>query len=212
MALLTVDEIKSYLEITGTASDGVLATYSAQVQAEVDNYLDRTIEQTTYTGEVLKYKNSVNFAPNFSNLGEYGEYYRVFLDEFPVEGLVIKYKDNTVTASDYRLESELGMVIMYNYYDDFESNLTADYTAGYLTSTLPKDLKGVLLEGVKMYYESSGETKRIGSNVKSKSIKDFSVTYGLNEVKSVMVNGRMMKRYIAESQFILDKYSKTDIW
>lgn len=219
--LLSLSETKEFLQITATSTDSLITLYISLIQGEVDSYLNRKLEQTTYTNESLFYKSTsldLYEKPSF----EFGEDLpQLFLDEYPVSSLTLKYDGSTISTSKYRLDSKNGTITLYEKYDDQEGKITADFTAGYVTNTtstyaLPAELKLVMLEGVKQLYENNKQAKQGAGDVKSKSIDNFSVTYGNEQSGTSMTINQgnsqvVIKRYLAQNSATLNRYKKLSV-
>jgi hypothetical protein len=215
MAYVTLEETKEYLQVTTTASDSLIETYIEIVTDEVDTYTDRVLSLTTHS-KVLNYKESMEDRSTYRPYNIAVDYPRLYLDEYPVvDGTVVLTYDNTTTVStdNYKVDNDTGVVFVYNYQQDDERKLVGTYVAGYTSTNAPAALKGVVYQGVKSYYENNGTSSQGGGNVKSKSLKDFSVTYG-NEQDSLLTrgaDGALVKTYLASNESTLQKYCRVII-
>lgn len=218
MSLVTLAEVKTFLQITTTTSDALLTLYIDYVGAEIDAYTGRTLSQTVYTDEVLEYVESDYDYYSPRALAISSDFPVVFTKEFPISGLGLTYNGESVDTENYNYIPNTGVITLYKKYLADKQLFKATYTAGYTIVTgtsysVPTDLKLVTLEGVKRMYENNTAANTSGGNVKSKRIKDFNVEYGNDQtgyVSTLQTNGntRLMKSYLAANAVILDRYRK----
>lgn len=210
MAYVTLSETKDFLQITTTASDVLIQSYIDIVTGEVDAYTNRTLSEVTYS-EVVEYLEDGRDRNAYRPYNVAENYPRLYLSEYPVVGDVELVYDSvtTVSTANYKTSSDNGVVFVYDYQADDQRKLEANYVAGYTTASAPAALKGVIYQGVKSYYENNSVAKQGVGNVKSKSLKDFSVSYG-NEQSGLytQINGKLVKTYLAANSDILDGYSR----
>lgn len=216
--LITVSgDVKPYLGISGSTYDVQLQMYVDFILAEMSAYIDNPLEATTYSGEVLEYEQSrydtYPVRGLHTNEGQYG--LQLFLKHYPVISGVALYVDDVEVSGDrYRLDSDNGVITVYDYLNDAEDQLTATYIAGY--NALPDSLKFVALEGVRyMFGLAAGSASAGGGtgDIESKKIGDFAVSYATstnNSSASSSVFGSA-RRYLRESATILDRYKKISI-
>ena len=217
MSLLTLAEIKAFLQITTTASDPILNLYNSYVCDEVEAYVDRNLAEATYTDEVLKFERSDNTLHQDVALNETFNNPLLFLKNTPARTLTLKEGDVTVPTTDYRLIGDEGAIETYRGLDDSKSNLTATYTAGYTLTTgteysVPDNLKLVAQLGVRSMWENGGVSKENSGDVKSKKVGDFSVTYGNNQTGYISASlAGLVKVYLESNSVILNRYVKIDL-
>lgn len=207
--LVTLTETKAYLGITSTATDTLLNTLITYTTADIEAYCDRRLVETTITGEILQYEQSNFDAVRNPVLDVNYDYLQVFLKEYPVTSLVLYNDTVVVDTENYSLETPTGVVTVLSWVNDKTNKFTADYTAGYTTTTgstysIPNALKLVALEGVKYAFKASGVvTQGSGNNVTSKSVSSFSVSYS-------DVSGEI-RNYLLQSDHILSRYKRISI-
>lgn len=205
--LITTTELQEFMQ-DFTAPIGLLSTYIGIVEAEIDSVLDRTLAQGTYT-EVVEYEQSTFDQTGYTYLDAGQTTPKLFLTNYPITTITsVISGGNTVTATSYTYDANNGVLSPSGLLDE----PTVTYVAGYTTATCPADLKGVMMTGItNLYYNNLPSNQSIG-NVKSKSLKDFSVTYGNDQSGYVStVNGEFVKNYIASNKFILDRYKRVSV-
>src|SRR5690348_4059529 len=159
--MVTIDEIKSFLGLSGTTSyDGLLTTLEGYVQAEIEAVCDRSFELATYTDEIIDLRMSKFDQQNIPEIDVAKLQAIAFLKHYPiVSGVTLTHQGEELVADeDYLLDSNTGTVRFYTPISDFKDNLTATYQAGY--STVPDSLKLVALEGVRELFEATGTAKQ----------------------------------------------------
>jgi len=207
-ALVTLESVKEYLQITGTTSDALIGVYIDIVESELDAVLDRNLAQNTYT-EVVNYLQSTFDQTGYSQLDARQPSPKLFLDNVPVVTITsIVSADITVTSTAYSVDSENGVLSTTSQLDE----PTVTYVAGYTTGTLPNALGGVIKMGVANLFNNNTAASSGSGNVKSKTIKDFSVSYG-NEQNSLIVSGGggLTKTYLSANAPILNRYKRVRI-
>lgn len=205
--MLTLDQIKEYLGITGTEYDDLLESLNVYVTAEIEAYIDRVIPATDYEGEVLHYTFNINDLAPRPLIAVRGGTAKLFPLQYPLKDVVMYSDGDIVDASSYVVSDK--WITMKSYVSDAYDTLTIDYTGGY--DPIPEALILVALDGVKALFEQSAPASQGTENVKSKSLGDFSVTYGTAS-DSVVTNGsQFMKQYIAKNNVILDRYKRIGI-
>lgn len=204
--LVALSDVKAYMQITTTNSDTLLGVYVGLVEAELDAYLDRHLAQTTYT-EVSNYLQSKFDRTAQVYLDAIPAAPKLFLKNFPVT-TITAVVDKGLTITNYTYDPDNGVVSPG--YQLVEPTIT--YVAGYTTVTFPVALAGVIDMGVsQLFYNNQSSRQKVG-NVKSKSIKDFSVGYGNGETGlTTTVNGQQIKSYLASNKAILDHYQAISI-
>lgn len=209
MNITTVADTKTYLQLTSNDVDTLIQLYIDVVQSEISAEINVPIAQATYT-EALSYsinrKDASDYTPFNSAYPENSLFLRNGLN---VSNLTIVQDTTTVSSANYNLDADNGVITLYSYLDDSQNKLRASYTAGYTTVSAPFDLKKVVWEGVRAYYQNNTAAKQGGGDVKSKNIKDFSVSYGNTETSLNGSGGK--KRYIETNESILSKYRRTFI-
>lgn len=213
MALITLTEIKDYLQITGTSSDSLLTIYADYSQAEIESYINTPLNETVRNNEVTHYQNSDFSYFEDNALDFYEDYNYLFTKYRPVSNLVIKEGDKTVSSDDYEVNLDNGTIRLYKHLNDSEDNLKLSYTSGYTTSTIPSALKLVMLDGVRWFWQNKGASTQGNKEVDSKKVKDFSVSYKSDStvINNNSGNSSIYKSYIAENMTILKKYKQINI-
>ena len=204
-----ITETKVFMQITGTASDVLIAVYLDMVEAEVEAYVGRPLARATYT-ETLTYLQSKFDKTGYTLLNASQDIPKLFLSNYPIVSgsLVITSGDAPVTQSDFSYDVSNGVLS-----PNFQlTEPTATYVAGYTTATAPTDLKAVVKLGVSSLFNNNKQAVSGSGNVKSKRIKDFSVDYGNDQTGYVTTeNNMLVKNYIASNKVILNKYLRVDV-
>lgn len=207
-SLICVSDAKEYLQVTVTTTDTLIETYIELVEAEIAEYTDRQIALTTVT-ESLEYENKETDESSFVGLDIRTKVPYLFLSEVPNGDITLVESGNTVSSTDYWIKNERTLAAK-RYFTTEEEKLQATYQAGYTTVTAPTALQAVAKIGVRALYESNGVAREGKSTVKSKKVKDFSVTYENNQGAYMSTDGRF-KPWIMSNKTILDRYRKTNL-
>lgn len=206
MSLTTLNEIKAFLQITTTVTDALITTYRDIIESEIESYVNQNLTQSTYT-EVLNYTDRNYDLSSFTPLNTGQRHLSLSLKNGFVNSLTLL--EGNTTVSDYNLINKSGLIETYQKFDDHKNNLQAHYDAGFTTSTAPIDLKSVVYLGVKSLYENNSQAKQGNGNVKSKSVKNFSVSYGNEQsAYTLSMNNSLVKQYLASNNSILSKYQR----
>ena len=205
--LVSLTEVKEFMQVTGTASDGLLNIYIALTEKEIETWTKRKLVRATYT-ETLGYLQSRFDKTGYTLLDASLDAPNFFLKNTPVVAISITSAGSALPTTSYSYDSENGVI-------DTDSQLTeptASYVAGYTTVTTPADLKGVIELGVMALFNNNKAASQGSGNVKTKHIKDFSVTYG-NEQTGYVTNqsGKLVKNYIASNEHILNAYRRVTV-
>lgn len=183
MALVSLSTVKTLLNISGTTYDALLNQLIDIAQSQLEAYLCRKLENTTYTDEPLQYQFSrFDRGDQSGSLGVFEEYGRLFLKNYPVITFInLKYDGDVIDPDNYIVQNDIGIIYTKKLLNDADLKLTATYSAGYTTSTIPQLLKWSIVELVRLMFENASSTfASNSSNVTSKRIGDYSVTYGNN--------------------------------
>lgn len=205
--IISLDEAKAFLQITGTLSDTTINTYIDMVESEISAYIGRSLALGTYT-EVLYYKQSFfdRTAQTYLDVEETEPL--LFLKNTPVTSLSLNYNGSVITTSSYSYNANTGVIRSTGVL----SEPTASYVAGYTTVTAPLDLKSTAKSGVLSIFNNTSAASAGSGNVQSKRIKDFSVTYGNAQSSSaIQLGSQYVKTYLAQNSFILDRYRTINI-
>jgi hypothetical protein len=219
MSLITLADVKTFLQITSDDDDAILQMDIDLITAEVEAYTDRNLEEDTYTDEIIKLQRSNFDRLNTRPLAVSGKYQTTVLENYPcVSGVVIENDNVALTTTDYNVDLTNAVVTFFNSVSDSKFKLTSTYTAGYSSEldanyTTPKDLQLVLMEGVKRLYQSGGTATQGKANIKSKKVGDYSVGYGNNADTSNVyaTQAGLVKAYLESNSIILNRYKKVRI-
>lgn len=204
--LISLNEAKTYMQVSGTASDALITLYIDLIEAEISTYLDRNLAIGTYT-EPLKYLQSRFDKTGHTNLDVSQDPPNLFLKNYPVLQLTLTAASEIPTTS-YHVNVNNGVISSNSQLTE----PTASYVAGYTTASAPTALKNVTLMGVISLFNNNKQASQGSGNVKSKSIKDFSVSYG-NEQTGYVISqaGKLTKAYIAANTHILDRFKRINL-
>jgi len=201
--LVSLDEVKVFMQVTGTQSDALITAYISLIESELEAVLDRNLAIATYT-EPLKYLQSTYDQTGNTRLDVGYNSPQLFLKNIPVIAIdALTSGGATVTSTSYSVDFDMGVISA----DQQFSEPTMTYVAGYTTVTMPPALKQVIELGVTILFNNNTAASSGSGNVKSKSIKDFSVTYG-NEQNSFIYSSNLglVKTYLASSEATLRHY------
>ena len=194
-SLISLAEAKAWMQVTGTVSDALILLYIEQVEAGIESYIDMPLPVTTHT-EVLTTLQSKYDHTNHTYLDASETVQKYYTSYYPVSSLAL-VEGGTIPADSYSVNTANGTITPRT----SMVTPTATYITGYTTVTAPFALKGVALQGVKSAYQNNAAAVSGAGNVKSKSLKDFSVTYG-DEVSSYIT---------AQNEAVLKKYRRISI-
>lgn len=210
--LVSLTDVKQFMQITGTVSDAILDVYIALTEAEIEAVLDRNLARATYT-EVVDYLQSKFDHSAYTNLDAGPDRPRLFLKNTPVVTISSVVSGGvTMSSSHYTYDPDNGVFTPETQLDV----PTVTYVAGYTTATLPAALKGVIEAGVSSLYYNNQSSNQSAGNVKAKRIKDFSVDYGNDQtgyVASTLSGGekQLVKTYIASNMVVLNRYRNVNL-
>ena len=208
MSLTTLEEIKDFMQISGTATDALITSYRDIIESEIEAYVNTNLREDSYI-ETLNYEQSQVDASGFLQYNTRPIRSKLFLKNSYVTTFTLVQDTTTVSTNDYRLYDTAGYIELYSYRDDSEETLKGHYTAGFTTVTAPTDIKSVVYQGVSQLYQSNTPAKQGAGNVKSKKVKNFSVTYGNNASSYIAeVGDALTKSYLEANKIILSKYKK----
>jgi hypothetical protein len=208
MSLTSLSDIKQYLQITSSDQDNLITLYRDLVEAEVEAYCNSNLIEGTYT-DVLNYEQSKVDSSGYRPFNTRQDLRKLFLRNGYVTTFTLVSDTTTVTSDNYDINEDAGVVTLYNYYDDSQEKLKGIYTSGFTTATCPTDLKMVIFQGVKSVYENNTQASQGKGNVKSKQIKDFSVSYGNEQTGMIStIDNTLVKNYLVSNNKILSKYKR----
>jgi len=136
MAWTTLAKVKEYLGITGTADDTLLTDLLTRLQEAADSYLDRKIEQASYTEQYD---------------GDGTD--RLLTRQWPIISVTSVYddvdrvfgSDALIAAADYVVYKDRGIIQLDGLtFASGIQNVKVIYSAGY--GTVPTDLVQALIE------------------------------------------------------------------
>ena len=194
-SLISLAEAKAWMQVTGTASDALILLYIQQVEAGIESYIDMPLAITTHT-EVLSTLQSKYDQTNHTYLDATETAQKYYTSYYPVSSLAL-VEGGTIPADSYTVNTSNGTITP----NTSMVTPTATYVTGYTTVTAPFALKGVALQGVKSAYQNNAAAVAGAGNVASKSLKDFSVTFG-DEISSYIT---------AQNEAVLKKYRRITI-
>lgn len=167
-ALITLAELKIWLNISGNTEDSRLEAYINTISSAIEKYLKRTLKAGDYTE---KYSGTDEQELILNN------YPVNSVDSVAIDGIELNEEDYEFLSSGVLLKSDGWLISgLGNYLSgkiDFpERNIEVTYNAGF--ETVPDDLKLVVYEAVSDLYfrkKSGGEV------IQSKKVDDVSVTF-----------------------------------
>lgn len=144
--LVTVTEIKNYLNITGSGLDTFLTTVSQEAQNILESWMNRSFEEQTDIEE--------DFSGDDSDI-------RV-LKHRPVtavsEVLISIDNNSEITSTGYKFFEESGILqLKANIFPKGVKNCRVTYTAGYTASTIPAAIKLAIKQLAALIYKESGQ-------------------------------------------------------
>jgi hypothetical protein len=190
MSLLTLAEVKQFIEGSTTGT----STYDAQYNSLID-----AVSQfaNTYTGRQLKYN---TFTSDYDGNGTTEIYVKVWpfnttsVDVFinSVRSFSTGTTTYKVPSTDILLYTDVGKIILDGYYfEEGRQNVRIIYTGGYSTSTIPYELRRACLELCQFYWNREMKKDRIG--IRNESAEGGSRTYETDmpwSVKKILDNYR----------------------
>lgn len=168
MSLVTLQEIKDFLGITGSAQDAKLTIFQESVEASVKNYCDCAFEPVAVTGELHDGTTSDVIVPKFSPLiSIQGLYFWTDVDGTGGtqmdEDRDFYFDENAITLREQYSPRGRGIVRI-------------DYTHGY--ATVPGDVKLAILQSVKAELRrDSNNTEHIASRSKMNESEGFNAAW-----------------------------------
>lgn len=170
MGLVSLNDMKTYLNVSGTDYDTFLQTQIDIVSEAIENYCRRKFAQATYTQ---------TFYSNDYPLSSVME-----LLIYPVISITSVIQDD-VAITDYRLQKDIGRLISPTGWFVGEETVVI-YSAGF--ATIPETIKSVVYSVVEERYNKkvSGVGLNFGSDVQRVSIPgtisiDFDYSLSNNE-------------------------------
>lgn len=179
-SLVTLDEIKDFMSINGSASDETLKIIANGVTDFIENECNRRrFAQTDYGNE------------EYDGTGEHV----LHIDNYPIDettGVVLEENNaydnsddwSTVDGDEYWVDWESGMITKTTRFAKGKRNYRVDYKGGY--ATIPSDLKFACLSMVAEFFNRRGSM-----GLSSESLGDHSVTFA-----GIMQQNSMIKDVI----------------
>lgn len=169
--LVSLAEVKSFIEGSTTGTTGFDSNYEAVVDA-VSLYFNN------YTGRHLK-------SSTFTEYYDGNDSREMHLNQYPITSTSVTVTidptyafttDLTIDSSDIQIYANEGKIWLYD--DEFEEgnrNIKVVYTAGYTSSQMPPDLKRAALETCLVFWNREDKKDRVG--VRTESFEGGSRTY-----------------------------------
>lgn len=187
--MITLTELKSYLNITDTSKDVFLQSCIDSSVKEIEDFCNRKISTGTYTefldgnskSEIYLRNTPINTITSISYFDGYDTYDNIFISgDTPLNSAQIISQSNSVR-----------LLKGYFFYKGCK-NIKIVYTAGY--STTPDDIKSVLLEIASLkYYNSplSGHARLGKASDNTSSATGESTSYEKPDWKTVLSKYRL---------------------
>lgn len=197
--LTTLQRQKDFMGITVSTNDTVLTRFIGSVSRFIENEIGYIIQQATYSNQ------------EFDGNGES----EITLTNFPITTFTTLQRRQssrnqaiweTINSQDYHTRLSEGVVVLLRGFAEGVLNYRATYIAGYnynLTSTFLDDVGLADLElAVWQLVRDAFNNKSKSGNIKSQSLKNYSVTYGTSSGTS----GGIRQAVTPEVQATIDFY------
>ena len=171
ISLLTLAEVKSYIEGSSTGT----TTFDANYENIIDSV---SLYFNNYTGRHLK-------ASTFTEYYDGNDDKDLVLNQYPITSTSVTVTidptytfttDLTVDSSDIRIYAAEGRIWRYDgEFAEGNQNVKVVYTAGYTSSAMPGDLKRAALETALVFWNREDKKDRVG--VRTESFEGGSRTY-----------------------------------
>jgi uncharacterized phiE125 gp8 family phage protein len=167
-AVVTVDELKTYLDISGQTQDARLEQIANGVTVAFENETRAAFVQRQFTERLTgsNYQNGVGGAK------------RLFLSKLPIVSVasIVDDDGNTVAAADYTIEAGPGILVHdWNWPrpEGYSGRWTVTYTAGHAadTESVPADIKLLAMRTASFWFS------RPNPGVVRKQIGPLEITY-----------------------------------
>ncbi|AGK96799.1 head-tail connector protein [Clostridium pasteurianum] len=199
MSLTTLDNVKSYLQITDGSEDSFLTLLIGSIQDLIENYCHRHFELATYTAEQHRINHKV-FVYNYPIVSvqqirrSSDDVLDIVLTQDDMTGAYRIYP-NYIEMIDMKYVTMSGRTM---YAMKEESYVEVDYTAGWTQDQIPSDLMLASTKLVALEYTISREG-RIGLEMEREGY--VQQTYYKNNAQSLP----------ADVQLVLDRYKKVRV-
>lgn len=144
--LVTLSELKKFLNVTDTDEDPVLYDCLVRAQSEAESYCNRQFELAMRT-EYYRANKTTTLQLNAYPLVDSGVYSLVMYDDMDLEWGA----DTLLAATEYQVDAAFGTVTLTGQYfqtalNPALKNIKVIYGGGYDASTLPNDLRGAIMK------------------------------------------------------------------
>lgn len=172
MPIIALADLKTFLGITGTSEDTSLTTILNAVLDFVPQYLNRTIDETTYTAELYDGPGQATLCLR--------NYPVISVTEVLVEGEEIEEREDTTDTDGYFLEANAGILVYDGLWNRGRGIIEITYKAGYSDTTstaedphipYPQDLRYAHYSLCSYYRNMKGKTGIISENLGSYSYR-----------------------------------------
>lgn len=145
------DDLKTELEISGTASDTLLDILADAIESMWDELTNRIWFSASYTEK----HNGSNFSQ------------KLFLVNFPVTVLTSIHddpdrdfnSDTLIDSDDYSYDEDTGIVYYDGVFYKANQNIQVIYTAGYTANNIPKGIKEILVRQACHWFTQADKRK-----------------------------------------------------
>jgi uncharacterized phiE125 gp8 family phage protein len=192
MDFVTVEEVKTYLGITGSGEDDTLDVVIAATNAFIPQYTNRVWDLTTYTEELYD-------GPGHAAL-HLKHYPIVSISEILVDTIEVEERSDVDETGYYIKDYNTGIVYNNNLWNRGRGNIQVSYVAGYETSDdLPSDLKYACYELASYFRNLRGK-----SGIASEALGSYSYS---------LINNPSSGMYIPSItiSLILDRYKEITV-
>ena len=166
MALLTLDEAKEFLRITGTEEDSLISSLIEQASQMVETYCDRYIEKRT------------DLTEDFFHVKD-----RILVHAYPIISIsavqLVDANGDTTDVTDYTTNNNLGIIYLHSKHSDAHFRVT--YTGGF--ETIPADIKFATMYLLGQIYRISADGAH---GVTARTSPTGSVTYYIQDMAPVV--------------------------
>jgi uncharacterized phiE125 gp8 family phage protein len=165
--MITLSDLKTYLQITNSDDDSLLNVYIDDATAYLEKYTENKFTAVTYSDEPID---------------TYDQHKEIILNAFPVTNVTLKYDGDNVDTDRYKTDLKSGAIYLDFTPESSFTKYTIDYEAGYTvtatSSEVPLDLQLIVKQMIKDLYQTNTVAKKGGGNITSKRLDDFQVSYG----------------------------------
>lgn len=148
MAIITLEELKTHLKITGSSLDTELQSVVDVANKYVETYCDRIFEETEYE-EILDGTGTNALILTHRPVTEITSIYTY--DEEVLE------REDNLSDGYYYKNLDTGLIFNVCPWPRCRGCIVATYSAGYSDENMPADLKFATLEVASFYYNTKGK-------------------------------------------------------